>query len=74
MRVPDDVLAAADDDVHRRLSRMYGVLKRIDGRIPPRGEDESLDQAHSRIEGLWDQLSEMRRVMRRGVGMPPSTL
>ncbi|WP_328946908.1 hypothetical protein OG259_40980 [Streptomyces sp. NBC_00250] len=35
MRVPDNVLATADD-VHRRLSRMYGVLKRLDGGIAPR--------------------------------------
>ncbi|MET7621322.1 hypothetical protein [Streptomyces sp. NPDC005408] len=70
MRVPDDVLATADD-VHRRLSRIYGVLKRLDGSIPPRREGESLEQAHAQIVRLWDQLSEMRRVMRRSIGVPP---
>ncbi|MGW0583480.1 hypothetical protein ACWD25_47970, partial [Streptomyces sp. NPDC002920] len=70
MRVPDNVLATADD-VHRRLNRMYGVLKRLDGKTPPRREGESLEQAHPQIVGLWDQLGELRRVMRRSIGIPP---
>jgi hypothetical protein len=68
MRVPDDVLASADD-VHRRLSRIYGVLKRLDGGIAPRRKGESLEQAHAQIVELWDQLSEMRRIMRRSIGV-----
>ncbi|MGW6686314.1 hypothetical protein [Streptomyces sp. NPDC054961] len=69
MRVPDDALAAADD-VHRRLNGMYGVLKRLDGGIPPRREGESLEQTHTHIMGLWKQLQEMRRTMRRSIGIP----
>ncbi|MET9692555.1 hypothetical protein ABZY81_29485 [Streptomyces sp. NPDC006514] len=69
MRVPDEVLASADD-VHRRLSRIYGVLKRLDGGFPPRREGESLEQAHAQIVELWDELSEMRRVMRQSIGVP----
>ncbi|MDX3536835.1 hypothetical protein PV721_21150 [Streptomyces sp. MB09-01] len=68
-RHPDDALTAADD-VHRRLSRIYGVLKRLDGRIPPRREGESLEHAHTQIVELWEQLSEMRRIMRRSIGVP----
>ncbi|MCX5586778.1 hypothetical protein ACFV0H_22110 [Streptomyces erythrochromogenes] len=69
MRASDDVLAIADD-VHRRLSRIYGVLKRLDGGFPPRREGESLEQAHTQIVELWDQLSEMRRIMRQSIGVP----
>ncbi|OEJ22924.1 hypothetical protein AR457_37510 [Streptomyces agglomeratus] len=69
MRVPDDALTAADD-VHRRLSRIYGVLKRLDGGIPPRRDGESLEHAHTQIVELWEQLSEMRRIMRRSIGVP----
>ncbi|MFI8392207.1 hypothetical protein [Streptomyces sp. NPDC085540] len=72
MRVPDEVLASADD-VHRRLSRIYGVLKRLDGGFPPRREGESLEQAHTQIVELWDELSEMRRVMRQSIGVPPDS-
>lgn len=72
LRVPDDVLATADD-VQRRLSRMYGVLKRVDGGFPPHGEGESLEQVHAHIVELWDQLSEMRRIMRRSIGVPSGT-
>ncbi|WP_101385795.1 hypothetical protein [Streptomyces sp. TLI_146] len=70
MQIPDDVLAAADT-VHRRLNRIYGVLKRLDGGIPPHQEGESLEQVHPQIVGLWDQLSDMRRIMRRSLGLPP---
>ncbi|MDX3799351.1 hypothetical protein [Streptomyces sp. AK04-3B] len=69
MRVPDDVLATADD-VHRRLNRMYGVLKRLDGKIPPHREDESLEQTRPQIEGIWEQLGEMRHTIRRSIGVP----
>lgn len=48
---------------------MYGVLKRLDGGIPPRREGESLEQAHARIVECWDQLSEMRRAMRQSLGL-----
>ncbi|WP_405834215.1 hypothetical protein [Streptomyces sp. NBC_00105] len=72
MRVPDDVLASADG-VHRRLSRIYGVLKRLDGGFPPRREGETLEQAHTQIVELWDELSEMRRVMRQSIGVPPDS-
>ncbi len=72
MLVPDDVLTTAED-VYRRLSRIYGVLKRLDGGFPPRREGESLDQAHSQIVELWDELSEMRRMMRQSIGVPPDT-
>ncbi|MEV5975100.1 hypothetical protein [Streptomyces sp. NPDC051921] len=69
MRVPDDVLMVVDR-VHRRLNRIYGVLKRLDGGIPSRLEDdESLDEAHHQIVGLWEQLTEMRRTMRRSIGV-----
>ncbi|MFJ3514520.1 hypothetical protein [Streptomyces sp. NPDC090131] len=68
MRIPDEVLAPADD-VHRRLSRMYGVLKRLDGGIPPRREGESLEQAHVQIVECWDRLSEMRQAMRQSLGL-----
>ncbi|MEJ8646225.1 hypothetical protein WKI68_43250 [Streptomyces sp. MS1.HAVA.3] len=72
MRVPDEVLATADD-VHRGLNRTYGVLKRLDGGIPPRREGESLEQAHTQIVACWDQLGEMRRIMRRSIGVPRTT-
>ncbi|MFF4161301.1 hypothetical protein [Streptomyces sp. NPDC001678] len=70
MRVPDDVLTIAHE-VNLGLSRLYGVLKRLDGGIPPRQEDESLEQARTQINGAWDQLNEMRRVMRRSLGVAP---
>lgn len=70
MRVPDDVLATVDK-VHRGLNRMYGILKRLDGGIPPRREDESLEQVHTQIVTFWDQLGEMRQIMRRSIGVPP---
>ncbi|MFE5484034.1 hypothetical protein [Streptomyces sp. NPDC056527] len=69
LRAPDDVLATVDL-VHRGLNRMYGVLKRLDGGIPQHGEEEFLE-VHTQIMAFWDQLSEMRRVMRRSIGVPP---
>ncbi|MFF0206173.1 hypothetical protein [Streptomyces sp. NPDC005017] len=69
MRVPDDALAAADK-VHRSLSRIYGVLKRLDGNIPPHHEGESLEHAYTQIAELWEQLSEMRRIMRASTSHP----
>ncbi|MFJ8016776.1 hypothetical protein [Streptomyces sp. NPDC096339] len=69
MRVPDDVLAVVDG-VHRRLNRIYGDLKRLDSEIPSGLEDdESLDGAHQQITGLWEQLTQMRRTMRRSIGV-----
>ncbi|MET9734538.1 hypothetical protein ABZZ79_29030 [Streptomyces sp. NPDC006458] len=69
MRVPDDVLTVIDG-VHRQLNRIYGVLKRLDGGIPSGLEDnESLDRAHHQITGLWEQLTQMRRTMRRSIGV-----
>ncbi|MDT0450528.1 hypothetical protein [Streptomyces hesseae] len=68
MRVPDDVLAAAHE-VNLGLSRVYGVLKRLDGGLPPRREGESLEQSRAQINEAWDQLNEMRRVMRRSLGV-----
>ncbi|WP_405633139.1 hypothetical protein OG933_43900 [Streptomyces sp. NBC_00016] len=62
-------MLATADDVRRRLNRMYGVLKRLDGKIPPHREDESLEEARPQIEGIWDQLSDMRRVMRQSIGI-----
>ncbi|MFE6178227.1 hypothetical protein [Streptomyces sp. NPDC056464] len=73
MRVPDDVLATVDK-VHRGLNRMYGVLKRLDGGFQPHGDGESLDQVHTQIMAFWDQLSEMRRIMRRSIGVPAKAL
>ncbi|MFI6765809.1 hypothetical protein [Streptomyces sp. NPDC050355] len=70
MRVPDNVLATIDK-VHRGLNRMYGVLKRLDGGIPPHREDESLEQVHTQIVGFWNQLGEMRQIMRRSIGVSP---
>ncbi|WP_310729434.1 hypothetical protein [Streptomyces sp. N2A] len=70
MQVPDDVLATIDR-VHRGLNRMYGVLKRLDGGILPHGEDESLKQVHTQIVGFWDQLGEMRQIMRKSIGVSP---
>lgn len=72
MRIPDDVLAMLDK-VHRGLNRMYGVLKRLDGGIPPHREGESLEQVHTQIVAFWDQLGEMRRIMRQSIGVPPET-
>ncbi|MFJ9863520.1 hypothetical protein [Streptomyces sp. NPDC101165] len=68
MRAADDVLTTVDK-VYRGLNRMYGVLKRLDGGFPPRREGESLEQVHAQIVATWDQLSEMRRVMRRSIGL-----
>lgn len=73
MQVPDDVLAIVDK-VHRGLNRMYGALKRLDAGIPPHREGESLEQVHTQIVAFWDQLGEMRRIMRRSIGVPASTL
>ncbi|MFD5846835.1 hypothetical protein [Streptomyces chartreusis] len=70
MRVPDDVLATIDK-VHRGLNRMYGGLKRLDGGIPPHEDGESLEQVHTQIVAFWDQLGEMRQIMRRSIGVPP---
>ncbi|MFF9016672.1 hypothetical protein ACF09C_27360 [Streptomyces sp. NPDC014870] len=68
MRIPDDVLTVVDG-VHRRLNHVYGVLKRLDSGAPSRWEDdESLDEAHQQVMGLWKQLTEMRRTMRRSIG------
>jgi hypothetical protein len=69
MRVPEDVLATVDK-VHRGLNRMYGALKGLDGGIPQRPEDESLEQVHSQIVTFWEQLGEMRQIMRRSIGVP----
>ncbi|MEU9701585.1 hypothetical protein [Streptomyces sp. NPDC047981] len=69
MRIPDDVLDVVDG-VHRRLNHIYGVLKRLDSEPPPHSEDdESLDEAHHQVMGLWEQLTEMRRTMRRSIGV-----
>ncbi|MGG7568995.1 hypothetical protein [Streptomyces sirii] len=72
-RVTDDVLAAVDK-VHRGLNRMYGVLKRLDSGIPPHREGESLEQVHTQIVAFWNQLAEMRQIMRRSIGAPPPIL
>ncbi|MGW6925154.1 hypothetical protein ACWGA9_28440 [Streptomyces sp. NPDC054950] len=61
-------MLATADDVHRKLNRMYGVLKCLDGKIPPHREDEFLEQARPQLEGIWDQLSDMRRI-RRNIGI-----
>lgn len=73
MRVPDDVLTTVDE-VYRGLNRMYGVLKRLDAGIPPHREGESLEQVHTQIVAFWDQLSEMRRIMRWSIGVPARVL
>ncbi|WP_331747137.1 hypothetical protein OG365_39835 (plasmid) [Streptomyces sp. NBC_00853] len=70
MQVPDDVIATADG-VSRRLNRVYGVLKRLDGGMPPRREGESLEQAHVGIVETWNLLTDMRRIMRRSIGVSP---
>ncbi|MFJ8085333.1 hypothetical protein ACIQ6Y_32640 [Streptomyces sp. NPDC096205] len=69
MRVPDDVHAVIDG-VHRRLNRIYGVLKRLGSGIPSGwDDDESLDGTHHQITGVWEQLAQMRRTMRRSLGV-----
>lgn len=70
MRVPDDVIVTADG-VSRGLNRTYGVLKRLDGGVPPRWEGESLEQAHDQIVETWNHLTDMRRIMRRSLGVSP---
>lgn len=72
MWVPDDVLATVDR-VHRGLNWMYGVFKRLDSGFPPHLEGESLEEVHIEIVAFWDQLSEMRQIMRRSIGVPPDT-
>ncbi len=71
MRVPDDVLASVDK-VHRELNWMYGVLKRLDSGFPPHRKGESMEQVHTEIVAFWDQLGEMRQIMRRSIGVPPA--
>ncbi|MFG2332661.1 hypothetical protein ACGFMM_23935 [Streptomyces sp. NPDC048604] len=69
MRVPDDVLTVVDG-VHRKLNHLYGVLKRLDGGVTVRLEDDvSLDEAHHQIMGLWEQLTAIRRTMRLSIGV-----
>ncbi|MFD5935700.1 hypothetical protein [Streptomyces sp. NPDC060333] len=70
MQVPDDVIVTADE-ASRRLNRVYGVLKRLDGGMPPRREGESLEQAHDQIVETWNLLADMRRIMRRSIGVSP---
>ncbi|WP_081235889.1 hypothetical protein [Streptomyces viridosporus] len=70
MRVPDDVIVAANA-VNRGLNRVYGVLKRLDGGMPPRREGESMEQAHDQIMETWNQLVAMGIIMRRSIGVSP---
>lgn len=68
MQIPDDVIVAADE-VSRRLNRTYGVLKRLDDGMPPRWEGESLEQAHDQLVETWNHITDMRKIMRRSLGV-----
>ncbi|MFJ3301927.1 hypothetical protein ACIPSA_02165 [Streptomyces sp. NPDC086549] len=69
MAVPDAVLAAATA-VNIRLNRLYGVLKRLDGGLPPARPEESVDEARAHIIAMWDHLEHLQSVMRESVGVP----
>ncbi|QCD55978.1 hypothetical protein [Streptomyces hawaiiensis] len=68
MLVPDAVLVAAGT-VNSHLSNLYGILRRIDIGEPEQGE--TVELAAEMRRGTWENLSEMRTVMRRDLGIGP---
>ncbi|MGQ5633887.1 MULTISPECIES: hypothetical protein [unclassified Streptomyces] len=70
MLVPDAVLAVASA-VNRELNQAYGILKRLHGGIP-REQDAPL-QVRVHLDAARGLLHDLRRTMRRDLGITPRT-